>query len=70
MKVELEIQRLKLLPPNEPIFILRAQDVLAADVVREWARRAEALDVISTKVREARGIAKEMEQWPTRKTPD
>jgi hypothetical protein len=56
--------------PTEPIFVLRAQDQTAPDLVREWARRAEALGTPAAKVTEARELAVRMERWPTRKVPD
>lgn len=55
---------------NEPIFVLRAQDLLAADTVRHWADAAEAAGVNAEKVLEARVIARVMEAWPHRKVPD
>jgi hypothetical protein len=70
MRAWQEIDRLRRIPGEEPIFILRAQDKLAADVVRYWADRAEAEDVTSRKVREARDWATEMERWPKHKLPD
>lgn len=30
--------------PDEPIFILLARDPVAADLVREWVKRRQALD--------------------------
>lgn len=67
--------------PDEPIFVLRAQDRTAPRVVRYWADRLCAIlhqrpgDHATTlcpspKVQEALRCAEEMEQWPTRKTPD
>jgi hypothetical protein len=55
---------------EEPLFILRAQDQLAAEVVRYWATLAEANGVRSGKVRDARRLADDMDSWPTRKKPD
>jgi hypothetical protein len=55
---------------NEPIFVLRAQDRLAADAVRHWAERAEQEGATPAKVAEAREIADAMERWPSRKLPD
>lgn len=57
----------------EPIFTLRAQDLLAPEIVREWAYRARKLDVSEDKIKEARRIADEMEDWQIqnhRKLPD
>ena len=55
---------------DEPVFILRAQDCLAAEVVEQWAIRARSLGVNTDKVREAFDLAEEMLRWPIRKTPD
>ena len=58
---------------DEPIFVLRAQDKLAPDVVRYWARRAVNNSVNPAKVTEAEDLAYKMEQWAaghTSKIPD
>lgn len=59
--------------PNEPIFILRAQDTLAPSCVEAWADLAAALGTPFAKVREARELAEKMKRWQRRhgcKTPD
>jgi hypothetical protein len=56
--------------PSEPVFILRAQDALAADLVEKWAIWAQAAGCGNDKVREARDLAEEMRRWPVRKNPD
>jgi hypothetical protein len=55
---------------DEPIFVLRAQDLLAPDVVRGWADVAERAGCSPAKVTEAREIADAMERWPARRMPD
>ena len=55
---------------DEPIFTLRAQDVLSARVVEFWAAEAERLHVNPDKVREARECARMMKEWPNSRTPD
>lgn len=55
---------------NEPVFVLRAQDILAADLVEKWATDANLLGCTWDKVREARDIAQAMREWPSRKNPD
>lgn len=57
-------------PADEPLFILRAQDELAVQVVRYWADLAEARGVRSGKVAGARKLAAAMERWPEKKLPD
>ena len=55
---------------DEPVFILRAQDALAADLVELWALRAKTTDCPYDKVREAFDCAEQMRRWPIRKNPD
>jgi len=63
-------QCLKKAGDDEPIFVLRAQDKLAPDIVRAWAITAEAHGCHPDKLREAYELAEAMEQWPIRKYPD
>lgn len=58
------------LAPDEPFFVLRGQDALAADLVREWALRARAAGCPADKTAEAERIADAMEAWTPRKDPD
>lgn len=58
------------MPKDEPVFILRAQDQLAPDIVREWANHAEAAGVNKNKVNGAREWAAFMDAWPTKQLPD
>lgn len=51
---------------DEPLFVLRAQDPLAAELVREWARRAAARGVREEKYTEAWLVADAMDQWPNK----
>lgn len=53
----------------ESVFVLRAQDKLAAALVEEWSRRADAYGA-PEKATDARQIAVAMFAWPTRKYPD
>jgi hypothetical protein len=57
-------------PADEPVFILRAQDALAADCVEQWAIHARAAGCPVDKVREAFELVDEMRRWPKRKMPD
>ena len=45
---------------DEPVFILRAQDALAADLVELWGIRARSAGCPVDKVREANDLADEM----------
>jgi hypothetical protein len=58
---------------DEPIFVLRAQDELAPDIVSEWANRALAHGSPIAKVQEARELARRMREWQAEhivKVPD
>jgi hypothetical protein len=55
---------------DEPIFILRAQDMLAADLVDQWAIRAKSWGCPEPKVQEAKELANRMRRWAPRKYPD
>lgn len=58
-------------PCDEPIFVLRAQDELAPDLVRLWAVRAKnRAEISDEKYAEAMTCADAMQAWPTRKLPD
>jgi hypothetical protein len=70
---ELENLRQKIedgsLSSDEPIFYLRASDVLAPAVVEYWAGTLEQLIGENPKSREARSLAAQMRQWPIKKVP-
>ena len=55
---------------NEPVFVLRAQDALAARLIEKWATLAEGAGCPPDKVAEARELAAKMYAWPGRKMPD
>lgn len=55
---------------DEPVFILRAQDALAADLVEKWAVEAQGVGCPWPKVHEAKELAKAMREWVPRKNPD
>ena len=58
------------LDPDEPVFVLRGSDILAAEVVRDWAERARAAKVEPAKIVDALNIADAMDKWQTKKIPD
>jgi hypothetical protein len=62
--------RLPTIHAGEPVFILRAQDLLSADVVRHWAAAAFAAGVDPAVVEQALQQADRMDQWSPRKLPD
>lgn len=55
---------------DEPIFVLRAQDKHAPEMVRQWAAAALTTGLSDEKYQEALALARKMEAWPTRKYPD
>lgn len=61
---------------DEPVFVLRAQDALAADLVDKWAiyttvaMPSVGAEASGHKVTEAKQIAEAMRSWPVRKHPD
>lgn len=48
---------------DEPVFVLRAKDVLAAQTVRLWASMAAGTNHSEEQIAEAGMIAKQMEDW-------
>lgn len=59
--------------PDEPLFVLRAQDIMAPELVRKWARGAVLIGVGEDKILEAFKVAEDMEKWQTankKKVPD
>lgn len=59
-----------LIPEEEPVFIIRGQDVVAGDAVRAWADLAEAVGADPALVERARTWAERMDAWPVKKAPD
>lgn len=58
------IDYLKKLPPDEPVFILRAQDETAPGIVEVWADNIDDIRGERTpKTIEARRFAAEMRDW-------
>lgn len=58
------------IPAEEPVFLLRAQDRAAAPAVRAWATVAQALGADPQVVANALSHADLMEAWPVKKIPD
>ena len=58
------------IPADEPVFLLRAQDVTAAAIVREWADLNERLGGDPDAIRMARNHAALMQAWDGRKLAD
>lgn len=58
------------IPANEPVFLLRAQDLNAAEVVRFWAFLAQESGADENTIKSALAQADAMDAWPRKKTPD
>lgn len=57
------------IPHDEPVFLLRGQDALAAMTVRHYAQlRQSAGDKLGHK--QCQEVAADMERWPAKKMPD
>jgi hypothetical protein len=57
--------------PDEPIFVLRAKDALADELVDKWADEAALfLGDDHPKVKEARACAQAMRDYPGRRYPN
>lgn len=55
---------------DEPIFIIRAQDIVAAETVEFWAWKAQNYGTPRVKIGGALKLATEMRAWPNQKIPD
>ena len=56
---------------DEPLFILRAQDLVAPEAIEAWCQLAETAGAPLEKVAHARLHAEAMRQWPGhKKVPD
>ncbi len=60
----------KRIPEDEPVFLLRAQDEIAAETVRHWADTLESVGGSIELADKARRWAKVMANWPVKKVPD
>lgn len=61
---------LRLIPKDEPVFLIRGQDAVGGDAVRAWADLAEANGAKADILDIAREHAGKMDAWPKKKTPD
>jgi hypothetical protein len=60
----------RLIPDDEPVFLLRGQDQFASGAVRYWADHVKHYGGDPEIVRVAREHADKMEAWPKKKVPD
>lgn len=58
------------IPDGEPVFLIRAQDVVGADAVRMWAMLNDHAGGDPELSRRARAHAMRMEKWKPRKPAD
>jgi len=58
------------IPADEPVFLIRGQDVVAGDAVRAWADLAEKAGANPDIVQVARDHAAKMDAWAKKKVPD
>ncbi|MBN9441144.1 hypothetical protein [Bosea sp. (in: a-proteobacteria)] len=58
------------IPVDEPVFLIRGQDVVGGDAVRAWAALAEAEGASPDILKAAREHAMKMDAWPKKKVPD
>lgn len=58
------------IPHNEPVFLIRAQDVVSGDAVRAWANLHDLAGGDPKLSRLAREHADLMDSWPKKKRAD
>lgn len=58
------------LPDDEPVFVLRGQDLLAPSTIRYWCRLHELHDGDPAKRDNAYETAAELMRWGRKKLPD
>ena len=62
-------EALRLIPWNEPVFLLRAQDPLAVEAVNAWLKAAEHIGIDHRLTDLVRKHVKLMSAWPTKELP-
>lgn len=69
-----ELKQREDIPDDEPVFLLRAQDVMAPLAVDAWCNSLTVLqrpaDVESGKIANAQIVSEAMKAWPNRRLPD
>lgn len=60
----------RLIPDDEPVFLIRGQDNVAGATVRAWADMAASNGADEDILRIAREHAAKMDAWPKKKTAD
>lgn len=59
-----------LIPEDEPVFLIRAQDVVSSAAVYAWADFAKQAGASAETVASARRHAHLMSEWPKKEVPD
>ena len=59
-----------LIPEDEPVFLMRAQDELCEELTREWARRNAEIGGDPALTARALAHADRMAKWPVKKKAD
>lgn len=60
----------KKIPRNEPVFLIRAQDLAGADTMRFWAQRNAELGGSAELTKAALQHAAKADRWPKKKLAD
>ena len=60
----------RMVPREEPVFLIRGQDSVGADAVRAWADFAEAAGAAPALLQSAREHAEKMDRWTKKKVAD
>lgn len=58
------------IPHDEPVFLIRGQDMVSGDAVRAWAYLNEKAGGDATLTESARQQAALMDEWPNKKQAD
>lgn len=64
------LKKLEMIPEDEPLFLLRGRDPLAAATVRDWVVRGDHRDVPEPKLCDAEEVAVKMAEYQPKKLPD
>lgn len=60
----------RLVPRDEPVFLIRGQDAVGADAVRHWVAMASRNGAPQAIISAALEQARRMDAWPKKKTAD
>ena len=60
----------RMVPADEPVFLIRGQDAAGGDAVRAWADLAQSRGAEAPIIAVAREHANRMDAWPKKMAPD